>query len=110
VKAGRLRKRVTIQAKTAAADAYGEMVETWADAATVWGSLEPLLTGTREAFAAAGAQMQAKVTYQCRMRWREVSPATNRLIIEGVTYEVTGVMDPDGRKAEILALCYEVQD
>lgn len=110
MKAGKLRKRVTIQAATATADNYGEMVETWADAATVWGSLEPLLTGTREAFAAAGAQLQARVAFQCRMRYRALSPVTNRLVIEGTRYEVTGVVDPDGRKAEILAFCTEVQD
>ena len=109
IKAGKLRKRVTVQAKTAAADAYGEMVETWAESAVVWGELTALLTGTREAFGASGMQFEARVNYQCRMRHRALSPTTNRLVIDGKTFEITGVMDPDGRGSEILAMCYEVQ-
>lgn len=109
MRAGKLRKRVTIQALTTAANDYGEMVETWSTAATVWGSLEPLLTGTREAFTQAGSLVQARVSYQCRVRYRALSPVTNRLVVEGRTFEVAGVLDPDGRGAELLALCYEVQ-
>ena len=109
MRAGRLRKRVEVQTKSAAANDYGEMVETWSTTATVWGSLEALLTGTREAFAQMGDQVQARVSYQCRMRHRALSPAANRLMIEGRTYEVVGVLDPDGRGAELLALCYEIQ-
>lgn len=110
MKAGRLRKRVTIETKTTAQDGYGEMVETWAASATVWGELTPLLAGTREAFAVASAQREARVSYQVRLRHRALSPVTNRLVIEGRTYEVTGVTDPDGRGAETLAFCYEVQE
>jgi hypothetical protein len=73
---------------------------------TVWGELTPLLAGTREAFAAQGAQFQARVSYQARMRWTDLSPATNQLLVDGVVYEITGIMDPDGRKHELLALCW----
>jgi head-tail adaptor len=75
----------------------------------VWGELLPLLAGTREAFAQQSAQFQARVSYQCRLRWRALTPATNRLVVDGRTFEVTGVMDPDGHKWELLVLCYEVQ-
>jgi head-tail adaptor len=100
---------VTIEAVTTTANLYGEPTESWTVVAVVWGELVPLMAGAREAFAQQGAQMQAKVAYQCRMRGRELSPATNRLVVAGRRFEVTGVMDPDGRGVETVALCFEVQ-
>ena len=112
MRAGKLRKRVTIQTKTLTANDYGELAASWttAPAVTVWGEMTPLLTETREKFAAQGAQIQARVSWQCRLRWCVLSPATNRLVMDGTVYEVSGVMDPDGRRHELVALCWEVQD
>jgi len=109
MRAGKLRQRVTIQTKTETTNDYGEPVESWANSATVWGELTPLLAGTREAFAQQSAQFQARVSWQCRLRWRELSPATNRLVVNGTVYEITGAMDPDGRRHELVVLCWEVQ-
>ena len=112
--AGRLNQRVTIQKRTVSQNDYGEAVETWAapgdgEPAVMWGEVKPVLTGTREAFAAAAGQYQARVTLQVRMRWRTLDPADYRLIVGGSTLEIQAVMDPDGRQRELLALCYEVQ-
>ncbi len=111
MRAGKLRQRVTIQTKASTPNDYGEPVEIWTatPTVTVWGELTPLLTGTREAFASQGAQFQARVSWQCRLRWRELSPATNRLVVDGTVYEITGAMDPDGRRHELVVLCWEVQ-
>ena len=112
MRAGKLRKRVTIQTKTLTANDYGEPVESWtaAPTVTVWGELMPLLAGTREAFASQGAQFSASVSYQARLRWIALSPATNRLVVDEEIYEITGVMDPDGRRHELVALCWMVQN
>ena len=109
MRAGRLRQRVTIQTLTTTTNDYGEPVQTWSTTATVGGDLTPLMAGAREAFAMQGAQLQARVGYQCRMRGRSLSPATNRLVVAGRLFEVTGVMDPDGRGVETVVMCYEVQ-
>lgn len=109
MRAGKLRKRITIQALTETVNDYGERVKTPTTVKTVWGELTPLLAGTREAFATQGSQFQARVSYQARMRWTDLSPATNQLVVDGVTYEITGIMDPDGRQHELLALCWMVQ-
>lgn len=106
---GKLRQRVKILTRTTTRNSYSEEIESWPLTATVWGELTPLLAGTREAFAQQGEQFQARVAYQCRLRWRALSPATNRLQVDARVFEVTGVMDPDGRRAELVALCYEVQ-
>lgn len=67
------------------------------------------MTGTREAFAAQVDQVVAQVAWQVRMRDRQLSPATNRLRVGGREFDVQAVMDPDGRGAELIVLCREVQ-
>lgn len=68
MRAGRLRHRVEILRRTIAPDDWGQEAESWPVETTVWGELTPLLTGTREAFAAAGNQVVAQVSWQVRMR------------------------------------------
>ncbi len=112
MRTGRLRKRVQIQTLTKTQNGLGDEVDDWTVAVppvTVWGEMTPVLSGTREAFAAAAGQFQAKATVQWRLRYRALSPATNRLIADGQTYEIEAVLDPDGRKRELLAICYVVQ-
>lgn len=109
MRAGRLRHRVEIQIKTTTQNDYGEAVEAWASTGTVWGELTPLMTGTREAFASQVDQVVAQVAWQVRLRWMALSPATNRLRVGGRDFDVQAVMDPDGRGAEVVALCREVQ-
>lgn len=115
MRAGKLRKRVTIQKRTLVQNDYGEAVETWGvpgddEPAEMWGEVAPVMTGTREAFAAAAGQFQAKLTVQVRLRWRTLDPADFRLIADGETLEIQAVMDPDGRRHELVALCYVVQE
>ncbi len=109
MRAGKARKRVQIQATTKTQNSYGEPVDSWSVVTTVWGEVTPYISGTREAFAAAAGQFQAKATMQVRMRYRALSPATNRLIVDSQTLEIEAVLDPDGRKREMLAICYVVQ-
>jgi SPP1 family predicted phage head-tail adaptor len=109
MRAGRLRHRVEIWSKTTTRNDYGEAVEVWASTETVWGELTPLMTGTREAFAAQVDQVVAAVAWQVRMRHRQLSPAMNRLRVGGREFDVQAVMDPDGRGAELVVLCREVQ-
>ena len=110
MRAGRLRNRVTIQTKILTTNDYGEPLESWQNTSTVWGEILPLMAGNRENFASQGAQFQARVSYQARIRWIALSPATNRLQCNGETYEISGVMDPDGRGRELVALCWAVQE
>ena len=111
MRTGKLRQRVTLQQGTASQNSFGESVITWSTLATVWADVAPPMTvAQRERFAQGGDQMQARVNYQARMRYRAgISPATNRIIWEGRTLEIEGVLDPDGRNREMIALCYEVQ-
>jgi len=64
VRAGRLNRRITIQARTDSQNTTGETVWTFADWKTVWASVEPE-TGT-EIF--ASQQAQSKTTIMFRIR------------------------------------------
>lgn len=101
MRAGRLDRRVTIQARTAAQNsAHGETTYTWADVATVWAAVQDLRG--REYFAAQ--QEQAEVSTRFTMRWRTGVTVLNRLVYDGKTYNIRQVAEL-GRRAglEILA-------
>jgi SPP1 family predicted phage head-tail adaptor len=85
---GRLRHRLRLQTATETLNAHGEAVRTWSDAATVWGSLEPLRGVER--FTAQ--QVQADVTHRCRMRHHEAITysAAMRVMHGGRTFHVQG--------------------
>lgn len=107
MRTGRLRHRVEIQSLSTTQDGYGEAVETWATVATVWGEMIPSLRATREAFAAVSEQRSARLSMECRLRYRDgLSPGGTRLRWNGAVYEVEAVMDPDGRRRELLLLCF----
>lgn len=59
IKAGQLRHRITLQVSTTTRDDYGGTIQTWADVATVWASVDPLsptqMVGAKE-FIAGGAE------------------------------------------------------
>ncbi len=113
MRAGRLRHRVQVQSLVVSQDGYGEPVETWGTAATVWAEMTPSLRATREAFATVSEQRSARTTYQCRLRHPVpglgaggLTPKETRVVWQGRVFEVESVMDPDGRGCERVLLCY----
>lgn len=99
--AGKLTERVTIQRKSAARNAIGEEVVTWADIATVWAQVEPLRG--REFF--AGAQMQAAVDVRIRIRYGVSVQAEDRAVWRGQAHDIVSVIEPGARQAELELMC-----
>lgn len=91
---GPMRHRVAIQRRTVAQNSYGEAVPTWSTLATRWGRLEPL-TG-REAWQAQ--QARPDVTHRLTLRYYAGLLHRDRVQIDGATYQVESVTNPDGRK------------
>lgn len=105
VDSGKLRTRVEVQNRTTARDGYGDALETWGTAATVWAEVVPL--SGRELWAAQ--QAQADVTTRVRIRYRSdvtVSPRT-RIKIGTRILNVQAAIDIDGRKRLLDLLCVE---
>ena len=62
MRAGELKKRITIEQPTGTADALGEPVQTWATWAVLWAALQPLVGTERLQAAQVNANADVKVT------------------------------------------------
>lgn len=105
IAAGTLRHRGTIQervpAGSPATSSSGEAIDTWADVATTWMSIEPIRG--REFFSAE--QVQSAVDVRIRMRYREGITSKMRIVVAGVPYNIVSVIDPEERHVDLEIMC-----
>lgn len=102
VTAGRLRWRISLQQRSDTINARGEAVPTWTTVASMFAEMQPLRG--RE-FLAAG-QMQAPVDVRFRVRYRPGITAVQRVLCDGVPYEIVGQpIDVDGVHRTIEIMC-----
>ncbi len=106
MQAGKLRERITIQNEVIARDSFGAENNSWRTVATVWGSVRPGAAGER--FISAADQMQATITHTIRIRYRAGLDPKQRLIVDGKLLGIQSVVDPDGRKRDLVLLCLEI--
>ena len=66
MRAGTLRKRITIQSRSSAVDSFGAQTTTWTAVATVWASIEP--SGGKELMVAQAMNIDQASTIT--MRWQ----------------------------------------
>jgi SPP1 family predicted phage head-tail adaptor len=100
VRSGRLDRRLTLQRRTLIENDYGEAVETWTDLATVWAEKIPVRGAERY----AAMQTVAEVDCKFRIRYRRGVTPLDRVVCEGITYDVQGVLEIGRREGlEILA-------
>lgn len=111
MRAGTLRELLTIQVNTPVQDSYGEPIESWANIATnptVWGSVGSRASGER--FITGGEQLMATVSHTVRIRYRDDVTVKMQLLWRGSrVLEIKNVVDPDGRKSDLILMCSEVQ-
>jgi SPP1 family predicted phage head-tail adaptor len=96
VKAPRLDRRVTIQSRALAPDAQGQQIETWSEVATVWASKRDLRG--RE------YTTNAEVSTTFEIRYRADVTVLNRLVCEGITYDIQQVSEI-GRRVGLQLIC-----
>lgn len=90
MEAGRLDRRVDLQRRSLAApNAHGEQVQSWATYATVWA--QKLEGGGRETFIAQTTY--AATDKRFRIRHRTDVLTTDRLVCEGVSFDIIGVAE-----------------
>jgi SPP1 family predicted phage head-tail adaptor len=99
-----LRHRITLQRKDIVKDPEGIAIETWADVATVWASVEPIRG--REYFQAAA--VNAENTVRFRIRYRPGIMPNMRVLYNGRTFNIQSVIDVNERHREIQLMCQEV--
>lgn len=98
IRAGELRDRVTLQRWTPADDPRWGQGGSWTEYATVWASVTP--TQAVERLRDQG--VQSEVSHQIRLRYRPDVAAKDRVLYRGKPLDVVGVIDPDGRKRELM--------
>jgi len=104
MRAGQLRHRITLQQKTTSLFNYGATTETWAALDTVWAGIEAL-TG-REFF--SSQQTVAQADYRITLRYRSGITSAMRAVEGTRTFDIQTVLDPDGRRRELVLMVKEV--
>lgn len=92
MQAGRRDRRVTLQRATTVQSALGTEIPSWATLATLWASREAISGVERY----RAEQVGATVTARFQVRWNAITSGlrrADRLICEGVTYEITGLKE-----------------
>lgn len=104
MQAGKLNKRVTIQSLTTTQDAAGGIIETWADSAIRWASIEPLRG--REYWEAKKENAEVET----RIRLRYLSGILPNMRVEYGTryYLIVSVINPKEKGEETELMCREL--
>lgn len=104
IPAGKLDERITVQRRTAGADAHGQQLTTWVDLCTVWAQV--ITKRGREYIAAGQEQATAAVVFRVRYRQDVLQDAALRVVWRGVAY---GVVEPpqdaNGQRVYIDVAC-----
>ena len=105
MKAGQLDRRATLQHRVLTRNTTtGEEVVTYADYVTVWAGKRDLRG--REFFAAQQVNSEISTIWQIRHRTDVV--ATDRIVVEGVTYSLAGPPAEIGRRDGLELQCTAV--
>ena len=107
---GNMRARITWQAATVSQDAAGEPIKTWANLAsvpTVWANVQSRAAGER--FISGGEQVQSAISHTVRIRYRTDLTVQMRGVWGSKYLYVENIVDPDGRKSDLVLICREVQ-
>lgn len=92
MEAGKLDRRVLLQRRGGATNAFGEEAETWLNLGSVWASRRDVSDAERM----AAAELGGAVTTRFRVRFSALTSSIgpkDRLRSEGRLYEVTGVKE-----------------
>ena len=90
MQAGKLRRRIEIQRRTATQDDYGQPLTTWTTEITTQAEFEPL--NGRELVAAQA--VQSEVTHTVTIRYRAGISPSMRVVHRGILYGIEAVV-PD---------------
>lgn len=105
MRAGQLRHRITILTPSGEVrDSYGGVTPQWSELAKPWAEIIPV--SARELEVARG--YSPTVSHQIRIRYR--TDINSRCTISYATrsFSINGVVDPDGRRRELLMYCTEI--
>ena len=104
MRAGALRHRLTLQTQSRSSDGGGGATVTWADTATVWGSINSL-SGT-ELYEAQ--KINPKLTHEIEIRYRSGISPKMRAKYGSRIFNIESVQNKDERNAMLRLVCEEL--
>jgi SPP1 family predicted phage head-tail adaptor len=100
---GDLPHRVTLQVLALTGDGGGGFEESWSDLAEIWADVQPV-AGVETSI---GEQRQHRVTHEVTIRYRLGIQLSQRLIHDGRTLYILGIVNPGERNAFLKLQCEE---
>lgn len=107
MRAGRLRRRVTVHYKVVVKDAYGAETITWTTLGTYWGAVEPLHGREFTDQKMDGAELTTRIVIRFQPGVT-IAPHTHRVTWSGHLYDIQSVVNVDERRRETQLICREV--
>lgn len=103
MRAGDLRKRVTIEQPAESQNGVGEMTQTWSTFAVLWASIEPLVGSEKLQAAQINANADAKITVRY---YAGITPKM-RIRFLARMFQIVSVQNVDERNRVIDLVCVE---
>jgi len=104
MRAGELRRKVTIQNATITQDSYGAKIETWGTFVAVWASIEPI--HGREFF--ESAKLNANITHRIKTRYAAGVTPDMRVLYGTRLFDIQSIINRDERNRELELMCMEI--
>lgn len=102
MRAGKLRNRLAVQVKTVTYNSYNEPLETWATDRYLWADCIP--SSSREFQALQQVHADLQIAYQVRCELDATLSEQNRIVCDGVTCDIIGLVPDDGRRRMVTIL------
>ena len=98
---GLLQHRIGIATRILTVDAFGQQVETWNEAVTVWAQVKEIQTDESQAYEVTQQKKRINIT----IRFKSGVTALDRITYAGNTFNVLSVINIDGKNTtmEIIA-------
>ena len=106
MRAGNLKRRITVQAPSTSKDSFGQPVDTWTDVLSTWAEVA---TVTGKEIYALGSGFTAQVTHRITLRYPSVAiTAGMRVNFRGRLFTVQVPSDPTEDRRELDLMCLEL--
>ena len=102
---GTFRHSIAVEEKSTATDDFGTRQETWAVVKTIRASINPV--SGKEFFARSGEATETSHIVRTRFNPSLQITTANRLVRNGIAYDIVSVIVPDLRNRELIIMCNE---